>query len=141
MAAVGLGGGGWPVEGDRLLLAEEGGRGVSSVDVFRMVTGSWIPETCFRLLLSVCFPFVLNIVGMFCWVFYHVFGVFSHAFCWVFTTSSWRFIHVFGFSFCTLGLLILDIQLPGSLFVFIDEMNTLFGCFGLMLEYEYMMLV
>jgi len=106
-----------------------------------MYSGNLLPEVVSVMLLSVVSPLFLIIVVLFCGVFCHVFGVFIHAFCWVFTTLSWRFIHVFGFPFCTLGLLILDILLPGSLFVFIDEMNTLFGCFGMMLEYEYVMLV
>jgi len=106
VAAVGLGGGGWPVEGDRLLLAEEVGGRVSSVGLFRKAPGNLFPESCSLLLLSVVPPLFLIIVGLFCWVFYHVFGVFIHAICWVFIPYLGVLIHVFGFSFCTLGLLI-----------------------------------
>ncbi len=49
-------------------------------------------------------------------------------------------IHVFGFSFWTLGLFNSLNSLPGSWFVFIVEMNTLFGCFWAELEYEYVVL-
>ena len=62
---MGTGGGGWPVEGDRLLLAEEVGGGVSSVGLFRKASGNWFPESCSVLLWSVVSPLFLIIVGLF----------------------------------------------------------------------------
>jgi len=52
--AVDLGGGGRPVEEGRLLLAEECGGRVRSVEVVRMVSGNSIPET----VLGFCCQFV-----------------------------------------------------------------------------------
>ena len=52
---------------------------------------------------------------------YHVFGVLIHVFSFPFLYS------------CSINSLN---SLPGSWLVFIVEMNTLFGCFGLRLEYE-----
>ena len=57
---------------------------------------------------------------------YHVFGVLILVFWFLFLYS------------CFIDSLN---SLPGSWFVFIVEMNTLFGCFGLRLEYEVVMVV
>ena len=75
---MGSGGRGRPVEGGRLLLAEETGGRVSTVSVFRMAHGNSVPVSSSLLLLSVVDPLFLIIVGLFCWVFYHVIGVFIH---------------------------------------------------------------
>ena len=83
------GGGGRPVEGGRLLLAEETGGCVWSVVVFRKFTGNLIPVSSSLLLLSVVDPLFLIIVGLFCWVIYNVFGVFIHVIYWVFYTIPW----------------------------------------------------
>jgi len=83
------GGGGWSAEGGRLLLAEEAGGRERSVEWFRRFTGNSIPVSSSLLLLSVVDPLFLFIVGLFCWVFYHVFGVFIHVIYWVFYTISW----------------------------------------------------
>jgi len=96
----------WSAEGLRPLRAEVISSGLCSAEAFRTVSGNLDSRGCSELLLSVVSPFVLIIVGMFCWVFYHVFGVFIHAVCWVFIPYLGVLIHVFGFPFCTLGLLI-----------------------------------
>jgi len=79
----------------------------------------------------------MNIVGMFCWVFYHVFGVFIHAFWLGIYTMSWSIDSCLWFLLLYSWFIDSLNSLPGSWFVFIVEMNTLLGCFGLRLEYEY----
>jgi len=131
----GQGGGGW-----RTGVFRWGGPPPSCGGVRRRTVIRWcVPQglwestsrDCFGNCCLIVSPFVLNIVGVFCWVFYHVFGVFIHAFCWVFIPCLWSIYS------CLLVLLSYScfvdslIMLSGSWFVFIVEMNTLFGCFGL----------
>jgi len=135
-AAV-LGGDGWSAEGLRSLRAEEADGGLCSAVVFRKVSGSWIPETvfgCCCLFVSPLFWILLEcFVGYFTTSLEYLFMPFVGYFAMPLEYWFLPFWFLFLYSWFIESLN----SLPGSWFVFIDEMNTLFGCFGSRLEYEY----
>jgi len=88
---------------------------------------------CFSFVSDYCWIVLLGILPCF-WSIYSCLLLGNYTISWSIDSCLW-FPFLYSWSINSLN------SLPGSWFVFIVEMNTLFGCFGLRLEYEYVMVV